>query len=157
MARDPDTLVQEEKTLLIWYYDRFLSGVILGTYWDEKTRYYKLPTSKVKMELEPPTAPHKVLVPVTLEAFGLFTLDNCRNAWKNMFELKKNDSAAVIPRGKEDSEGKYKAKWNLPDSGSKEFGGIHPDGLKVCLFFLTLLLIFDSFFDNSANHNMLSV
>lgn len=141
MAREPTTLNDVENALLTWYYDRFLSGVILGTGWDEKIRYFHLPTDVMKMELEPADAPHKVIVPVTLEAFGLFTLDNCGAAWIKQFELKRNDSAAVIPRGKDDVNGDYKAKWNLPDSGSKEFNGIAVAGLQVRVNYADFIIL----------------
>lgn len=111
-----------QKELCLWYFDRWLPIVAKKEFYGEDIRYYQQYTAKMNVN-----GKQKVAVTVTSEAFGLVMLENCRDKWLNIFELKKKDPKAKIPSKKEDTDyDKYKAKWSDGKCGQVHFGGWDP-------------------------------
>jgi hypothetical protein len=77
----------EDKTILLWYVDRWLPVVIGLEYWDDKIRHFNLMTDKTKLR----TGDEVVLCTTSSEAFGLMMYENCHAKWEEIMKLKKEN------------------------------------------------------------------
>lgn len=138
----------DQKSLLIWYFDRYLPAAARKEYWGDDVRYYKLYTDNMNLKGE-----MKVLVTITSEAFGLLQLRNCGEKWKNIFVFKEQNGAKQkIPSKKNNPESKkYKAEWTDPKIGQVKYGGWNPQAIEYMNDIVEYLVKLRG--DDAANNN----
>lgn len=106
------------REFIIWYWDRWLPIAAGRAYWDEKHRYYELPTSMMDVAGE-----KKVHVTITSEAFALLVYHNNRDKWIAFWEHKKaHGKKAPIPTKGEAAKA-HQAKFTNSKCGQVKFGG----------------------------------
>lgn len=131
---DPDDIdgeAEEERTLLIWYLDRWLPEVVGHEAWDYSHRTTHVITDLDKVEGDASGA-KKVLVPITGEAFGLLVFSNCRTRWIATFEHKRDQPGKKVPVWKKktpDDNVQFRNKWSTSSSreGHRAGGGWSDD------------------------------
>lgn len=110
---------KEGRELIFWYYDKYLDIVVGKDVWSKQVRVSKLPSDTMDVNGE-----QKIIVTVSQEAFGLVMLDNCKDKWKNIFDLKAVDSDAEIPKKKGHPDlAKYQGKYSTGTDGATKYGG----------------------------------
>ena len=108
------------KSVVIWYYDRWLPVVAGTDWWNPQQCYFNILTDKVEIG---PNGDKKVFVTSSTEAFGVLIMDNCHTKWVNEFEYRKNDAKRVLPKGKDEGAELFKAKYTDSKNGQVKFGG----------------------------------
>ena len=78
---------KKQKALVIWYVDRWLPVVAGQKFFSDKMRERYFPAEKVKTFGKE----KKVLVPISSEAFGILTIDNCHEKWVATGEWRKHN------------------------------------------------------------------
>ena len=114
-----------KKALVTWYYDRWLPVVAGITYWDAKTRHYKIPTARVDIN-----GKKQPLITVATEGFGVLMMDNCYDKWLAEYEWKKDNPKRKIPTKGDDYE-QFKGKYSDSKCGQITFGGWDPAGFEA--------------------------
>lgn len=113
---------KKQKALVIWYVDRWMPIVAGQKCFGEKMRETHFPAEKVEIFGKE----KKVLVPISSEAFGILTIDNCHAKWVATGEWRKpNPKQALVKTG--DNAQQFKAKYTDSNVGQVKFGGWHAD------------------------------
>lgn len=109
---------QKIREFIIWYWDRWLPIAAGRAYWDEKHRYYKMPTNVLEVAGE-----RKVHVTITSEAFALLVYHNNREKWIAFWNHKKtHGKKAPIPTKGAEAQA-HQAKFTNSKCGQVKFGG----------------------------------
>lgn len=130
------------KTVFVWWWNEFLPKLAMDQHWGFKIRNNHVFTDKFTIKgRDGVDFPNKIYVTITLEAFACIMYDNWRTAWMNQFTYKANNPGKPIPKTKKDGKS-YNAKYSMPRSGSKNFGGWSEEGQEKFKSLLNSILAF---------------
>ena len=116
---------KHDREVLFWYFNTHLECVSGKQTYTKEVRCDFLPTENMELNGE-----EKVIIPTTQEAFGLLSLDNNCQKWKNIFEYKKqHGSQASVPK-KDKAALPYKGKYSDSKTGRVLYGGWSEAGIK---------------------------
>lgn len=114
-----------DRDVLLWYFDCHLECVSGKQTYTRDVCVNYLPTENMELNGE-----EKVIIPTTQEAFGLLSLDNNCQKWKNIYKFKKeNGSTASVPK-KDPENIPYKGKYSNSKTGRVLYGGWSEAGIK---------------------------
>ena len=121
---------KEALDIVMFLFDKMAAALYPHSY-HKKTKYYAAPYA-CKLDHS-----KKPLFTASNRAMIVLLIENCREKWQAIYELKKKNSEAEIPAkpAKTDlanPDWKYhRARWSNPDSGQCKFTSWDPEGLKL--------------------------